>query len=133
MGPLFIRTCENCRNKSWWVYGMVGGTKLSINFIPVGTPGARPAALCAVCDRGFALVNDGEKLAQELARMNRAYNSGNMSDDDYGQQCRANPLWLAYADQEASLPPHKRWDGSRWVSSDGRYFWDGEKWERAGP
>jgi hypothetical protein len=97
----------------------------------VGTSGAKAALLCDVCDHGKYLDREAEKQAKLLVNLNEAFNAGRITADVYAEDCKMIPLWRDYADEAASLPPHRRWDGERWMTSDERYVWDGERWRPA--
>lgn len=58
-------------------------------------------------------------------------NRGWIDADEYTQGCTSNALWLKYADRKPSLPPHRYWNGKYWVTSDDRYYWDGQQWHPA--
>jgi hypothetical protein len=120
--------CKNCHNRAWWEYRRVGGTRVTVNFIPLGTHGAKAGILCTVCDRGFALDRKNEKQARALVKLNQALNSGKIGADEFLEGCLANQLWLDFADRQASVPLFHRWNGTRWVSIDGRFYWDGNQW-----
>jgi ssDNA-binding Zn-finger/Zn-ribbon topoisomerase 1 len=126
MPAVFVRTCDNCHNTTWWQYQYVGGTRVRLNFIPVGTYGKKAALTCPVCDRGFFIDREANKQARQLADLyNRFYDRRTIDFNDYRDGCTSVPLWLDYADRNLSL---MQWSGSDWVSADGRFEWVGRSW-----
>lgn len=116
---MFVRACERCGKKTWWQYGQAGGTTYGVSFVSLATIGSKPAVTCLKCGSGLVLTGGLEKLAQELAILNRDLMAGKVGLSRYRERCASNLLWLRVADREESLPP---------VSPDGRFFWDGRKW-----